>query len=276
MFTDTHLFSLQFLATTDVFGLQEYAGNISMASPRAVAAAGNFTVWMGVDKFYAYTGRVDTLPCTLSDEVFGNINLHQAEQIVCGTNEEWDEVWWFYPTGDSAWNNAYVVFNYTENAWYRGYIDRTAWLDTPLRSEPLGMTSLDEGVTSYLYAHETGSDADGEAMEAFIESNDFDVEDGERFVLTRRVIQDIKFIGSAASAPEVTMELRPRRFPGSAPGADPADSQSVISTVVDQYTEQVFIRARARQMAFKVMSTDLGVHWQLGSPRIDGRVDGKR
>lgn len=276
VFTDSNLYSLQFLGTTDVYGLQEYASNISIASPRAVATVSNLTVWMGLDKFYAYTGRAETLPCTISDYVFDNLNVGQSQQIVCGTNEEWDEVWWFYPSGDSVYNNAYVVFNYVDNIWYYGNLERDSWLDTPLRGKPLATNTSDSGVTSYLYSHETGSDADGAAMEAYIESNDFDVEDGEKYILTNRLIPDVRFSGSAAQNPEVTMEIRPRRFPGGAYTSDAADSQAIIQTSVDQYTEQVFIRARARQMAFKLMSTDLGVAWELGSPRIEGRLDGRR
>lgn len=276
VFTDSHVFSLQFLGTTDVFGLQEYADNISIASPRAVATAGSITVWMGKDKFYVYTGRVDTLPCTLSEEVFGNFNLGQAQQVVCGTNEKWDEIWWFYPSGTSDWNNNYVVFNYAEQVWFKGTIERTAWLDSPLRDKPLGVNSTDEGLTSYLYAHETGTDADGAAMTSYIESNDFDVEEGDKFVLTQRLIPDIKFTGSTAASPQVTVELKPRRFPGGAVGSDSADTQTVVQATVGQFTEQVFIRVRARQMAFKLMSQNAGVHWRLGSPRVDGRLDGRR
>lgn len=276
VFTDTSLFGLQFLGTTDVFGLQEYADNISIISPRAVTSASNLTVWMGKDKFYAYTGRVEPLPCTLGDHVFENLNYDQAGQIICGTNEEWDEVWWFYPTADSAWNNAYVVFNYTENTWYYGSIERIAWLDSPLRPTPLGVNSTDSGLTSLTYYHENGNDADGAPMESYIQSTDFDVDDGEKFMLTRRMIPDVKFDGSTSNDPEVTVELKPRRFPGSSYGTDADDAQPVIQTSVDQYTGQVFIRARARQMAFKISSEDLGVQWQLGSPRIDGRLDGLR
>jgi hypothetical protein len=274
VWTDTHLYALQFLGTSDVFGLQEYADNISIISSRACTTASNVTYWMGQDKFYVYTGRVETLPCTLRNHVFKNINMDQSDQIVCGTNEGWNEVWWFYPSAQSSWNDSYVVFNHLEKIWYYGTIERTAWLDTPLRPYPQACNSDSTAVSGYIYSHEAGLDDDGSAMEAYIQSNDFDLGDGDKFMLARRVIPDVGFSGSTAATPEVTLELRPRNFPGSAYRGDAQDARGVIESSVDVYTEQVFIRARARQMAFKLASSDLGVNWQLGTPRLDVREDG--
>jgi hypothetical protein len=283
VWTDTHLFTLQFLGTTDVFGLQEYADNISIASSRAVASAANITYWMGQDKFYAYTGRVETLPCTLRNHVFNNLNYGQADQIICGTNEQWNEIWWFYPTGDSDYNNAYVVYNHLERIWYYGTMERTAWLDTPLRQNPQGAnTSVTiDGSTittgdGILYNHENGLDDDVLPMDSYIQSSDFDLEDGDQFMLTRRILPDISFTTSTAAQPEVTLQIRPRNFPGAPVSIDTADTQRVIETSVNQYTDQVFVRARARQMALKIRSENLGVQWQLGAPRLDARPDGRR
>ena len=277
VWTDTHLYTLQFLGTTDVFGLQEYADNISIASPRACTTAANITYWMGQDKFYAYTGRVETLPCTLRQYVFGDINLNQYDQIICGTNEQWNEVWWFYPSADSSWNDRYVIYNHLEKIWYYGELERTAWLDTPLRQYPQASNGPTNASVSYLYNHESGLNDDGAAMTSYIQSNDFDIADGEQFMLSRRIIPDINFTSSTANNPEVTLQIRPRNFPGSGfqPG-ETADDKRVVATSVDAYTDQVFIRARARQMALKLMSDQLGVQWQLGSPRLDARTDGKR
>ncbi len=283
VWTDTHLYTLQFLGTSDVFGLQEYADNVSIASPRAMASAANVTYWMGQDKFYAYTGRVETLPCTLRNYVFNNINTSQMDQIICGTNEQWNEVWWFYPTADSNYNNAYVIYNHLERIWYYGTIDRTAWLDTPLRPYPqaanTAVTIDGSTVTTgdgFLYNHENGLNDDTLPMDSYIQSSDFDLEDGDQFMLIRRILPDVSFDGSTASAPEATLTVRPRNFPGSAFSSDPADTKRVIQTSVNQYTDQVFMRARARQMAFKIRSENLGVQWQLGAPRLDARPDGKR
>lgn len=283
IWTDTHLYTLQFLGTTDVFGLQEYADNISIISSRSVVSASNIVYWMGKDKFYAYTGRVETLDSTLTLHVFNDINYEQSDQVISGTNEQWNEIWWFYPTADSDYNNAYVVYNHLEKLWYYGTIDRTAWLDTPLRTYPQAanttVTTTNNVVTTgsgFLYEHENGTDDDTLAMDSYIQSSDFDLGDGDSFMLTRRIIPDVSFDGSSAVAPEATLTIRPRNFPGSTFSADPADTQRVIETSVGVYTDQVFMRARARQMAFKIRSIDLGVQWQLGMPRLDVRQDGSR
>ena len=336
VFTEGTLNSLQFLGTTDVFGLQELADNISILSPRAVVTVNNTAYWMGHDKFYAYGGRVETLPCTLRNHVFQNLNYEQADQIVSGTNEGWNEVWWFYPTADSNINNAYVIYNHLEKIWYYGTIDRTAWSDSSLREYPqaiigtyvtgsisgttltitavtagslqvgsvLDGTGVLPGTTitalgtgtggtgtytvnisqsvvstaltsdSLIYNHEQGLNDDTVAMSSYIASSDFDLVDGDQFILTKRIIPDMNFEGSTANTPTVTMLIKPRNFPGNA--YTNTETGSVIETSVDIYTEQIFMRARARQMAIEVASTELNVQWQLGSPRLDGRPDGRR
>jgi hypothetical protein len=287
VWTDTTLYTLQFLGTTDVFGLQEYGDNISIASPRAMATVTDTTYWMGNDKFYAYTGRIETLPCTLRTHVFQNINHTQTDQIVSGTNEEWNEVWWFYPTANSKYNDAYVVYNHLEQIWYYGSIERTAWLDSPLRLYPQAAnTIIGTGgnitpnalsVSGYLYNHELGTEDDTIPMVSYIQSNDFDIGDGDNFMLTRRIIPDVGFGGSSYTTnPEATLEIRPRNFPGQEFSASSNDEGRVISTSVNAYTDQIFVRARARQMAFKIKSDTAGVQWQLGAPRLDARQDGRK
>jgi hypothetical protein len=287
VWTDTTLYSLQFTGTTDVFALQQLADNISIISPRAAATANNVTYWMGTDKFYVYSGQIQTLPTTVREYVYKDINFAQADQIVSGTNEGFNEVWWFYPSAESNWNDRYVIYNHLEQVWYYGSVERTAWLDTPLRDFPTALYTepytYDDTVagtpnSGHLYQHEVGVNDDDTAMTCFIQSNDFDLTEGDQFMLTRRIIPDISFNQSTAATPGVTFEMRPRNFPGSTYSNDPSDTQSVLttSTNVTVFTDQVFIRARARQMAFRVASDTEGVQWQLGSPRLDVRPDGRR
>ena len=278
VFTDTHLFTLQFLGTTDVFGLQEYADNISIMGPRAVISANNITYWMGLDKFYMYDGRVKTLPCSLREYVFKDINFDQSDQVICGTNEGFNEVWWFYPSGNSNWVDRYVIYNHLDQVWYYGQLGRTAWLDVASRNLPVAVYTNPAQDPGILYTHESGIDDAGAPMESFIQSSDFDITEnsGEKFMLTRRMIPDINFTTSTAQAPEVSLTIRPRNFPGSNFQNDPSDTQRVINTSVSTFTDQVFVRARARQLALKVSSADLGVQWQLGNPRLDVRPDGKQ
>jgi hypothetical protein len=287
VWTDTTLYSLQFTGTTDVFALQQLADNISIISPRAAATANNVTYWMGTDKFYVYSGQIQTLPTTVREYVYKDINFGQSDQIVSGTNEGFNEVWWFYPSADSNWNDRYVIYNHLEQVWYYGSVERTAWLDTPLRDVPTGLyteqytyaeTVAGTPNSGNLYQHEVGVNDDESAMTCFIQSNDFDLAEGDQFMLTRRIIPDISFNQSTAATPGVTFEMRPRNFPGSAYSSDPSDTQSVLTTSanVNVFTDQVFIRARARQMALKIASDTLDVQWQLGSPRLDVRPDGRR
>jgi len=280
VWTDSHLYTLQFLGTTDVFGVQEYADNISIIGPRAVASINNLTFWMGREKFYVYSGRVETLPCTVRNYVFLDLDFDQAQQVVCGTNEGYNEVWWFYPSKGSNINDKYVVYNHAERVWYFGTLERTAWLDSPLREYPQAMNLTNViGGTSSLYNHESGVNDDDAPMQSYIESNNVDLADGDKFILTKRIIPDVGFDGSNLvenPAPTVVMELKPRNFPGSAYHGTVDDAQPVVESEIDRYTDQIFIRARARQMAVKIMSNDFGVQWQLGAPRLDGREDGKR
>ena len=269
--TDSTLYSMQFTGTSDVFAFQEMADNISIASPRSIAIANNVAYWMGQDKFYMYSGRLETLPCTLRNQVFNNINFDQKAQIISGTNERWNEVWWIYPTGNSTTPDSYVIYNYSEQIWYYGTIERTAWLDTPLRAYPQAING------QYLYNHEVGIDADGLPMTSYIITSDFDIVDGDEFLLIKRMIPDINFQGSTAATPRVLLTVKPRNFPGSNYNAANQPLVELSSTVpVEQYTEQIFIRARARQMGLKIYSDELGVMWQMGLPRLDGRKDGKR
>jgi hypothetical protein len=276
VFTEATLSSLQFTGTNDVFALQEIGDNLSIIGPRAVTIVNNMTFWMGKDKFYVYTGRVETLPCTLRNFVFNDINFNQANQIICGTNEGWNEVWWMYPSAGSNINNRYIIYNHLERIWYYGNIERNAWLDSPLREYPQASYTDATLERSYLLNHEDGTNDDGVALDAYIQSSDFDIAEGDQLMLTRRIIPDINFEGSSAANPEVNFIVRPRNFPGSTYQSNASNTQRVIQTTVNQFTDQVFLRARARQVALKIESTGLDTQWQLGSPRLDMRPDGKR
>ena len=274
--TDTHVYSLQFLGTTDVFGLQELADNISVLSPRGCVTANNILYWMGKDKFYMYDGRVQPLPCTIREYIFKDLNFLQADQVICGTNEGFNEVWWFYPSADSNWNDRYAIFNYLEGVWYYGNMTRTAWLDVASRDYPIAAYNTQDQETGVLYTHEVAIDDDGAPLSSYIQSSDFDIGDGDSFMLTKRIIPDVNFHQSTAATPTVTLGVRVRDFPGGVYTNNASNSKPVVESSVDVYTDQIFIRARGRQMAMRISSSDLGVQWQLGSPRLDSRSDGKR
>jgi hypothetical protein len=281
VFTDSTLYSLRFLGTFELFGLYELADNISIISPAALTTVNNVTFWMGWDKFYLYNGRVNTLPCTLRQYIFQDINRETQIQSICGTNEQFGEVIWFYPSANSNELNRYVIYNYIEEIWYYGQLERTAWLDSPLRPYPQSAST-----NGWVFDQEKGVDADGGPMEAYISSGDIDIEDGEQFMLIRRIIPDINFTGSTSNSPQVKLTVQPHNFPGQLYQTDNLEGTGLTRTVtasrdqstaiIDQYTNQVFLRARGRQMKYKIASDGLGVQWQMGMPRIDARPDGRR
>jgi len=289
IWTDTSLNSLQFLGTAEVFGLQQLSAHVSIIGPNAVVGANNITYWMGTDKFYTYSGRVDTLPCTLRQYVFQDINLDQSTKFFGGSNTQFNEVIWFYCSKNATEVDRYVVYNYSENIWYYGTLERTAWMDSSGIDYPI---AVDNG---WLYYHEDGVD-DGQPLgapplpiEAYIQSADVDIEDGDKYMLIRRIIPDVNFntsetrnpVTGAEQTPQVEMTVGVRNFPGTVRENTNASglstTRNVITTAtIDQYTNQVFVRARGRQMSFKISSDTVGTAWQLGMPRVDARPDGTR
>jgi len=288
VWTDSTLYSLQYLGPPYVWGNQLLADNISLISQNSPVLASGVTYWMGVDKFYKYDGRVQTLNCDLRQYVYSDINLTQAVQVFGSTNEGFNEAWWFYCSENSQVIDKYVIYNYIENAWYYGSMGRTAWLDTGLRNYPVAATY------SYnLVNHESGVDDNTSgtpaAIEATITSAQFDIGDGDKFAFVWRMLPDLTFRGSTdGTTPALTMQLLPLQNSGSgyndpkSVGGTSADaSQAVTATQtypidLDTYNGQIYIRIRGRQMSMRITSNKIGTQWQLGSPRIDTRPDGRR
>jgi hypothetical protein len=288
VWTDSTLYGMQYLGAPYIWGFQLLADNISIVSPNATAIANNITYWMGTDKFYMYSGRNETLPCTLRDYVFKDINMTQSFQFFGGTNEGFNEVWWFYCSANSNYIDRYVIYNHLERIWYYGNLARTAWLDSPLRNTPMATNYVVGSTTlSNLIYHENGVN-NGEvnppiAIDSYIQSSDFDIGDGHNFGFVWRLIPDVSFNGSFNNNPSLNFTVLPRQNPGANYGVD--DNPTVTSTQnyqnqrtynIQQFTEYAYVRMRGRQMAFKVQSNEIGTQWQLGVPRIDIRPDGRR
>jgi hypothetical protein len=282
VWTDAAIYSMQYLGPPYVWGFQILMDNISVMSPNSMITINNVTYWMGVDKFYMYSGRVETLPCSLWQYTFEDINKEQAFQVFCGGNESYNEVWWFYCSNGSNVINKYIIYNYLERSWYYGTLGRTAWLDSGLRQYPMAAD-----YNSRMLFHEAAvDDVSGTApvpINAYVQSSDFDIGDGHNFGFVWRILPDVNFNGSNVNNPYVTMRVKPRQNSGAPYGA--ADNPEVISGDnfstaptynVQEFTGQVYTRLRGRQLAFRIESDSLGVAWQLGSPRIDIRNDGRR
>ena len=281
--TDSAIYSLQYLGPQGgVWGATLLADNISIESPNAVAFASGIVYWMGIDKFYYYDGRVQTLPCDLRRFIFNDLNTGQTDQIFAGTNEGFTEVWWFYPTAGSNTIDQYVIYNYLEKAWYYGTLARTAWLDSGLQDFPIAAT-----YTLNLVEHENGTN-DNEtgtpaAIEAYIGSSEFDIDDGHNFGFIWRMLPDITFDGSSAASPQAVFTLKPMKgsgsgftTPESVGGSSSATVTRTATVPIEAFTNIVYTRVRARQLVFRVESSALNTTWQLGAPRIDIRPDGRR
>ena len=288
IFTESSVNSLKFIGGFEVFRLDEISNYVSLISPNAAVNVDSVVYWMGTNKFYMYNGRVQTLPCTLDDHVFKNFNEAQTDQFFAGLNAEFHEIWWFYCSGDANGSasetiDRYVVYNYLDNIWFHGEcddnFDRTAWSDSTTREYP--QAASDDG---FIYNHEFGNDADGSVLNASITSASVSLDEGDRFTLVRKIIPDMNFVGSDNNVtPSASMSIDTKNFPGSSatttstsPSGSALNTTAVNQSTIDEFTEQIHVRARGRQLSIKINSTTTGVAWQLGTPRAEVRPDGRR
>ena len=281
VFTDSSIYSLQYLGPPYVWAPQLLGDNISIQGPNAAVIASGIVYWMGVDKFYSYDGRVQTLNCDLRRHIFSNFNQAQAAQVFAGTNEGFNEVWWFYCSSGSNEIDSYVIYNYLEKIWYYGTMQRTAWLDSGLLDYPLAATYSNNLVyhENGLNNNETGTTT---AIDAYISSSEFDIGDGHNFGFVWRVLPDLTFENAtstpAGALPAVAMTLYGLSNSGS--GVTSTASQPVAKSntyvITEEFTGMIFTRMRGRQMIFKISSNQINTVWQLGAPRIDIRPDGRR
>jgi hypothetical protein len=283
VWTDAAIYSMQYLGPPYVWGFQLLQDNISIMGPNSAITVNNITYWMGTDKFYKYTGRVETLPSTLRQYVYQDINQNQNFQVFAGSIEGYNEIWWFYCSANSSIVDRYVIYDYLDDVWSYGTMSRTAWLDSGLRTFPMGADAANYRI---LY-HENGNDdvsgLTPVPINAYVQSSDFDIGDGHNFGFVWRILPDLTFNGSSVNVPEVTMTVLPRVNSGTPygtpdnPRVASAQNYSAQRTYpVQQFTGQVYTRIRGRQMSFRIESNDLGVAWQMGYPRIDIRPDGRR
>ncbi len=270
IWTDTALYSMQFVGPPFTFAVNLINEGTGLVGPKAAVTTPSAVYFMSYNNFYYYNGSVNTLPCSVQNYVFGDINLIQSFKIHAFTIKDKNEVGWFYCSSSSSEIDRYVIYNYSEDLWFYGELVRTAWLDAGTENYPRATGS------NLLYKHETGFDDDGSPMTGvFIESSDFDLDDGEKFAFARRIIPDFKFISDPNNG-SVNVVVKTRNFPG--------DSLSTNSTnEISATTQQSHIRARARQMALRIESNDdatnngnLSIGWRLGATRIDIKTDGKR
>lgn len=274
VWTDTSLHSMTFIGAPFTFGITQLSANTTIIGPNAVAAVDDLVFWMGRETFYMYDGRVQQLPCAVKQKIFSDLNISQNEMVFAGVNSEFTEIIWFYPSADASDDDKYVVYNYGEKLWYYGDMARTAWVDRGIRTYPQATGTT---ASPYIYNQEKGTDADGNGISAYIESSQFDIGDGEQFSYVGRVIPDLTFEGSTVTTPSATFTIKARNYPGGA--YDQSEDGSVTRTAttpVEQFTNEFQTRVRGRSIALRVASSEVGVAWRLGTPRLDIRADGRR
>jgi len=280
VWTDHSLHSVQFIGPPYTFGTALLGDNIRIAGPNVAIGVNDIVFWMGQENFYMYDGRIQALPCSVRDYVFNDMNRNQSFKFHAGSLASQNEVWWYYCSESSEEIDRYVVYNYLEQVWYYGILSRTAWNDraSGQRSYPQA-ASTDQ----YLYNQENGLD-DGSvtpsvAVDAYIQSADFDIGDGDNFMLIRRILPDLSFNNSTAENPEVIFTMVARNFSGTGTNSGSVSGDVVRTTTIGgghDYTDQLFMRLRGRQMALRVSNDTTGVKWRLGAPRLDMRPDGRR
>jgi len=276
VWTDRSLHSLRFVGNPFVFGQTMISQNVTIIGPNTVTAMGDTVFWMGNNTFYTYDGRVSTLPCPVRNFIFQDLKFSDRNKFFAATNYEFNEVMFFYVSEDSEDIDKYVIYNTQEQVWYTGTLARTAWIDRSIREFPVAAAT-----DGFVFQHDNGLDDGSQTpatgISAFIESSGFEIGEGDKFQFVSRLIPDLSFNGSSAESPSVSFSLKPRDFPGSAFGT--SDSASVTATQVvdvEQFTDQAFVRLRSREMSVRLESSDTGVFWRLGAPRIDVRSDGRR
>jgi hypothetical protein len=275
VWTDIALYSMQFIGPPYTFGLTMVASSVTAVGFNCFAAVDDVVMWMGIGKFYIFSGSTQELQCPLKNYIFTNFNIDESDKVYASVNSEFNEVTWFYPTADSSECNAYVTFNYVERAWTYGSMARTAWLDRGTSAYPIAASP-----DGYLYNHEfginDGSTSPATPLNAYIESSPFDSGEGDNFVFVRRIIPDVTFFDSTGT-PTVDMTLKMQNFPGSNYNKTTDSPVTRSATVpVEQFTTQAYVRLRGRQATFKIESNTLGTRWSLGSPRIEVQPDGRR
>ena len=269
IWTDAGIHSMRFIGSPFIFQFSVVNEGLSMISPKAAINAGGAVFFMGRGGFYVYTGSVQPIPCSVLDYVFSNLNLKQSHKVFSSTDADHNEVTWFYPigTGETDITN-YVTYNYVEQLWSIGTMERGAWIEANSKNFPVASSVITSSDNNYIYIQEQGHDADGSAMTAYIESGDVEMGDGERYMLLSKLIPDFTFKGNTDDA-SMSVIVKGKDFPLE-------DTTTLSTSTVTATTKQAFLRARARSSAFRIESSESGYGWRLGDLRFDMRPDGRR
>ena len=269
IFTNNSIHSMRFSGSPFTYQFEVVNEGLSMISPNAATNAGDMVFFMDRGGFYFYNGSIQRLTCTVLDYVFSNINTSEEYKVFATTSVDFSEVYWFYPvgTGNTECTN-YVSYNYMEDSWAIGTLTRGAWIPANTRTYPIAASAITSSQENYLYNHEFGHDADGIAMNGYIESGGVEMGEGEQFMFVNRMIPDFEFRGTTASA-AMDITLKGKDFPLNT-------ATTLATATVTPSTNQSYVRARTRESIIRVESTGTGYGWTLGQLRFDIRPDGRR
>lgn len=266
--TDDVVYSMQFVGGSAIFDFERLAANSGAISQHCMIDVNGIVYWMSDSNFIRYSGVVEPLETPLDEAIFDrsrstSLNFFQKEKVYAGINSEFNEIWWLYPSRDSLENDRYVIYNYLENLWYDGTIDRTAWTDGDIFELPIAAYGTSVSGTA-LYDHESGKNDNDNVMTSWIKSGSFDIDDGDKLLFINRVVPDF----TALNGP-IELTVIGRKYPQAAPIFKGPYT-------ITQTTRKNDIRLRARQMQFTVSSSTLDGDWELGTLRANIRPDGER
>ena len=279
IWTDTSLYSMNFIGPPLTFALNLINEGAGLIGPKAAANSPKGVFYMSKKGFYFYNGAVQKLPCSVQDYVFSDLDEGQAFKCFAGLNEEFSEVWFFYPslTDNETEISRYVIYNYEENSWSIGTLERYSWLAAGVLDKPLA--GGEESATKRIYEHEKGFNDDESAMDGvFVESADIDISDGDRFVFLKRILPDILFVNEAGTSqnPAINVVVKRRDFNNQTLSTDSTTQITSSSTFGS-------LRSRARQFVLRFESDDdntdsdrKNYKWRLGSTRVDVQPSGRR
>ena len=277
VWTDTTMQSMSFIGPPFIFGFRQLGNDCGAVGLNSAMVIDDVAYWMSDGQFFRYAGSVQEIPCPILNHVFEDINKTQYAQVYAAQNSEFSEVTWYYCSSSSDQNDRYVIYNYLENSWYFGTMDRSTYQDNGVELNPLATEYLStsnastistiNGLTegrSLIYAQESGVDADGSALTAYIQSGDGDIADGETFSFINKVIPDFQ---NQTGNTVITLSVKDY----------PNDTATVGETLtVNNTTRFVNTRIRGRQSNIKIQNNNIGDNWRFGTLRVNIKQDGKR
>ena len=266
IWTDRAMYGLSFVGPPFIFSNTLLGNNAGLIGPHAAVALEGVTYWMGINDFFAFNGRVQKLNCTIRRFLYDSFNMTQADKVYAGTNSEFHEVIWLYPSTNSLEPDRYVIYNTVEDHWVFGTGFFNTFEDMVVFNNTITTGNSPTDGDNYYWDNEPDGvyTGDGQALSSYIESADFDIEDGDRLMFIDRIIPDYTIDNGF-----ITFTIDTKQYPNS-----PTISKGPFT--INTGTQKIDMRARGRQASVRVSSTESGTSWRWGSVRMGIQPDGGR